>query len=209
MDPVRESRIIHAAKERMDWVSVALEPLYHRHNASAILRTCDALGLQDIHLVGDEHFTPSRGPSKGVARWLDLHAHVTAHEAINAIKAEGRQLWVADFSEDPISPAEVPLATPICVWFGAELVGVAPEVREQADGVVTIPMRGLAQSLNVSVAAAMTLQSLSERARHLHGQKALLSQGRREDLLSFWLGREDRESTEEQARARALQALRA
>lgn len=188
----RAQRIRELAGQRMGFVRAAMEALHHRHNASAILRTCDAMGLQDVHLVEDRFRVSSS--SKGVTRWVTLHAHESVEEAIDAIQAAGFALWIADLPEEgtpAVPPEQVPVDRPICLWFGAELVGVHPVARERADGVVTIPMRGFAQSLNVSVAAALTLYAVAERARRRHGEAALIPPERREALAEAWLLREE------------------
>lgn len=190
----RLDRIVAAADGRLGWVRCAIEALYHRHNVSAVLRTCESLGIQHVHLV-EGHFQPSKGTARGAERWLDLHEHATPGEAITAIRAAGCSIWVADFADPPTPPEAVPIDRPVCLWFGAELVGVSPEARAAADGVVTIPMRGLAQSLNVSVAAAVCLRAVAERARAERGAEALLPPAERDALLAGWIGREERLQT--------------
>jgi tRNA (guanosine-2'-O-)-methyltransferase len=167
-----------------------MESIYHRHNTSAILRSADSFGVMDVHLIPGK-LTPSKGPSRGVKRWLNIHDHPNTAEAIKVIKDQGYALWVADFQNPPISPNEIPLDKPVCLWFGAEFEGVSPEARAAADGVVTIPMRGFSQSLNVSVASAVILQAVCERARTIHGDKALLSPDVRKEVWEIWRKREE------------------
>ncbi len=178
--------------QRLHHVCVAVEALYHRHNVSAVLRTADALGLHRVHLV-EGHFRAVRGTSRGAERWLELHHHQTPEEAVTAIRAAGYRIWCADLDEEadsPTAPEQVPIDTPVCIWFGAELVGVSEVAREAADGIVTVPMRGFAQSLNVSVAAAVTLRPIAEAARR-RGPEALLAAEEREQVWSSWLAREE------------------
>lgn len=146
-------------------VRCAVEHVHHRHNASAILRTCDALGIHTVHVVGDERFRASQGPARGAERWLDLRAHRSTEEAVAALRAEGVALWVADLDPEARAPEAIPLDRPVCIWLGAEVLGVDPVARAAADGVVSLPMHGFAQSLNVSVAAAMILRTVAERSR--------------------------------------------
>lgn len=185
----RLDRIVTAAQGRIGWVRCAIEALYHRHNVSAVLRTCESLGIQHVHLV-EGHFQPSKGAARGAERWLTLHEHANADEAVAAIRGAGCAIWVADFADPPTPPEAIPLDRPVCLWFGAELVGVSPAARAAADGVVTIPMRGLSQSLNVSVAAAVALRPVAERARAELGERALLAD--RDALLAGWIAREER-----------------
>lgn len=189
MNPDRLVRMRAALDQRMGWVRCAIESVYHRHNVSAILRTCDSLGLQHVHLV-QGHFTPAKGAARGADRWLTLHREPNAEQAIAAIKGAGFQLWIADLGDDSRAPEQVPVDRPVCVWMGAELFGVGEAAKAAADGVVTIPMRGFAQSLNVSVAAALTLRPIAERAREL-GEEALLPPDEREALWEKWMAREE------------------
>lgn len=174
---------------RLGRVRCAIEAVYHRHNVAAILRTCDALGIHHVHLIGSAG-PPSKGPARGAERWLGLHEHADASLAIAALRAGGFSLWVADFAEPAVPPEAVPVDRPVCLWFGAELVGVSPVARAAADGVVTVPMRGMAQSLNVSVAAALALRPVAERARGEPG--AGLSDAERATTLAAWLSRDAR-----------------
>lgn len=201
--PQRLRRLQTVIEQRLDIVHVALEALYHRHNVSAILRTCDALGIHHVHLV-EGTFKASKGAARGAERWLDLSYHPDPATAIRAIRQAGCTLWVADLDDDSVAPEDVPIAAngPICLWFGAELYGVSDEARQAADGVITIPMRGFAQSLNVSVAAALALRPIAERARQL-GQPALLPEGVRQATLQEWLAREEAARTGAQRRSSA------
>lgn len=142
-----------------------------------------------MHLV-EAHFTPAKGAARGAERWLDLHHHGSVVEGIEAVKASGCRVYVADFTDESVPPERVPLDRPVCLWFGAELLGVHPDAMAAADGVMHIPMRGLAQSLNVSVAAAIALHTVAERARTEHGEAAKLSVEERDAVWATWTARE-------------------
>ena len=190
LDPTgRRARMAAVLEQRLAWVHCAIEAVHHRHNVSAILRTCDALGLHHVHLV-EGHFTPSKGAARGAERWLDLSEHPTPEQAIAAIQGRGCAIYVADLADEACTPEDVPIDRPVCLWFGAELVGVGPAARSAADGVLTIPMRGFAQSLNVSVAAALALRPVAERARAL-GAAALLGEPERKRTWARWVAREE------------------
>lgn len=175
-------------EQRLGHVRCAVEAVYHRHNVSAILRTCDALGIHRVHLVGAPGRAVARGAARGAERWLELTTHADPAEAIAAIRAAGCRLLVADLGEPSVAPEEVPLDRPVCLWFGAELVGVSDAARAAADGIVTVPMRGMAQSLNVSVAAALSLRPVAERARAL--ADAGLPRSEIDATLARWLERD-------------------
>jgi len=186
--PARRERLARCLDLRLGHVRCAAEAIHHRHNVSAILRTCEALGIHHVHLVTPE-FRPSSS-ALGAARWLEIHLHDDARDAIDAIQGAGFDIWIADLADECLPPEQVPLDRPVCPWFGAELVGVGEAATRAATGVVSIPMRGLAQSLNVSVAAALTLRPIAERARTRLGDGALLGQAERARIWSSWLDRE-------------------
>ena len=190
----RQERLAHALSRRLGWVSCALEAVHHRHNVSAVLRTCESMGIQRVDLV-QGHFQPARGPTKGAERWIDIERHDSADEAVARIRSAGFSIWVADLADPAVSPETVPLDRPICLWFGAELVGVSPVARAAADGVITIPMHGLSQSLNVSVAAALAIRPVAERARLELGERALLDPHQRERVWAEWMSREEATKT--------------
>ncbi|NCG22411.1 MAG: hypothetical protein GWP91_25630 [Rhodobacterales bacterium] len=186
---LRLARIRTALDQRLFHVRVAVESVYHRHNVSAILRTVDSIGIHHVHLV-EGHFTPAKGAARGSDRWLNLHREPDPVTAIQNIQAAGFRIYIADLSQDAVPPERVPLDKPVCLWFGAELAGVGAEAKAAAEGVVTVPMRGLAQPLNVSVAAALTMRPVAERA-HLLGPSAFLSDEERESVWKSWVQRED------------------
>ncbi len=184
----RAARMRQVLDDRLGLVRCAVEAVYHRHNASAILRSCDAFGVHHVHLIGADG--PPSGAARGAERWLALHSHRDVAEALAALAAAGVDVWVADIADGPtVPPEEIPLDRPVCLWFGAELVGVSEEARRAAKGVVTVPMWGMGQSLNVSVAAAIVLRPVCDRARAL-GEGALLPERERRETLAAWLGRD-------------------
>jgi len=203
MNDGRIQRMRAALDARLGTVRCAIESVYHRHNVSAILRTCDSLGLHHVHLV-EGHFSPAKGAARGAERWLQLHRERSAEEAIATLRSSGFRIWIADLAENSVAPEAVPIDEPVCLWFGAELLGVSEVARAAADGVVTVPMRGLAQSLNVSVAAALTLRPVAERAR-AQGDLSRLPEAERSEIWERWLARE--ETLKNGVRARVSQRL--
>lgn len=185
----RVSRITQTAENRLKQVSIAIEAVHHRHNISAILRTADSLGIATVHLITG-NFRAARGAARGAERWLTIHKHPSTLHAIAQIQAEGRDIYVADIAKEAFAPSAVPVDRPLCLWFGAEHAGVSPEAIAAAKGVVSLPMHGMAQSLNVSVAAALISSVVSERAR-ARGPSALLSEKEATEQVARWLKRED------------------
>ena len=172
----RLERLRGVASGRLTSVAPVLESIADPHNASAILRSADAFGIQEVHVVpGPAGFHASRQISKGAHRWLDLRRHRSATECADQLIAGGYRIYVASM-EGTVTPRELAREPKVAVVFGNEHRGPSPAMRERAHGTYAIPMRGFVESLNVSVAAAITLQALTadrpgelddERQRHL------------------------------------------
>ena len=182
---------------RLNGLTVMSEAITRRHNVSAILRSAEAFGLHDAHLITDT-FNPSVGAAKGAERWLEITLHARASECFAALRAQGFRCYIADFTEDARSPDDVDVSTPLAVLFGSELMGVSEEARALADGVVMIPMRGLTQSLNVSAAASVILHRLSTRRALVPGAIGVHGEAR-ERFLRRTLEREHDRRVAEQA----------
>ena len=186
--PRRIQRCLDLLDVRVDGLVVAAEAVYRRHNVSAILRSAEAFGLHEAHLITNA-FRPSFGAAKGGERWMDLRFHDRTEDWVDEMRERGHAIYVADLDDDAFSPEEVPVDKPLAVLFGGELAGVSQEARALSDGVVSVPMVGVTQSLNVSVAAAVILNRLSERRRALSGTTGI--QGpRREAYVRDFIERE-------------------
>lgn len=185
----RRTRIEGALDGRLGSVVAVMEAIHRRHNASAIIRSCEAFGVHEVHMVIGR-FRPSKGASRGAERWLDVRRFPTIQESLGELKARGFQIYVADLADDAHTPDSVPVDGPIAIVFGAELVGISDEARALADGAIQVPMRGLTESLNVSAAAACALYRLSERRRVAVGGGDLSAETRA-SFLDRWLARED------------------
>ncbi|MCA9576814.1 MAG: RNA methyltransferase [Sandaracinaceae bacterium] len=167
--PARLVRIEAAARGRTLSVIPVLDGLSDPHNASAILRSAEAFGVQAVHLVpGPYGFRAARSVEKGSSRWLDLHLHVDAASCADAVRAAGYSLFVAvmDGAETPEALGErVARGERIAVVMGNEREGVSEAMRTRATGTYRVPMDGFVESLNVSVAAATTLYTVTRRAQ--------------------------------------------
>jgi len=188
--PIREARrqrVKQMLARRLSGVVVVAEAVRRRHNTSAILRSCEAFGVHEVHLVTGT-FRPSKGAARGAERWLELHRHATTSDCVAQLRARGFRFYIADLADDALSPDQVPVDQPVAVLFGSEMSGVSDEARALADGVVSVPMRGLTESLNVGAAAACTIYRLAERRRAVTGCD--LSVARQEAFYEAWEARE-------------------
>lgn len=185
----RKDRVQAALDARLGSVVVVCEAVHRRHNVSAILRSAECFGAHEVHLVMGE-FRPSRGAARGAERWLELHLQPDTTSCLLGLKARGFKVYVADLAEPSWSPDTLPVDGPVAVLFGSELDGVSDEARALADGAIQVPMRGLTESLNVSVAAACVLQRVTERRRQVVGGGDLEPE-RREAFYQAWLDAEE------------------
>lgn len=157
--------------QRTRHFTVILEDLYQKHNTSAIVRSCDIFGVQDVHIIENKYKSyMSNQVGKGSQKWLDFHRYrkkqINTQDCIDAIKNQGYQLIATSPHNDSCIIQDFDITKKSAFVFGVEKAGVSETMMSQADGFLKIPMVGFTESLNVSVAAAITLQSVTERLRN-------------------------------------------
>ena len=202
ISPGRKARVRAALLRRLGSVVVVVEAVHRRHNTSAILRSCEAFGVHEVHMVTGP-FRPSKGAARGAERWLELHQHPEIGPCIAGLKARGFHVVVADLQDHAHTQDSVPVDQPVAIVFGNELEGVSDEARALADGAVVVPMLGLTESLNVSVAAACILQRLTTRRREQIDAAGDLSEARQASFDRMWQEREDEVRRARQQRNKA------
>lgn len=186
----RQAHVREVLSRRLGSVAVIAEAVHRRHNTSAILRSCEAFGVHSVHLVTGT-FQVSRGAARGAERWLELTHWAEVADAIQALREQGFRIYAADVGREATSPETVPVEQPVAILFGNELYGVSDEARELCDGFVTVPMFGMMESLNVSVAAACVIQRVATRRRALLGGKGDLSPVKQGDFFDAWLAAQE------------------
>ena len=167
MGEERMATLQRALDGRTDYAAVCLENTFHPQNASAIMRTCEAFGIQNIHTI-QEHcrFNPNVNIVRGTDKWIDMHSYGTTTEALTALKTAGyRIVATSPHAEDRTPDTFDVTSGPFVLVFGTEQEGISDEVRAAADEFIKIPMQGMVESLNVSVSAAVLLYTLSCRIR--------------------------------------------
>jgi tRNA (guanosine-2'-O-)-methyltransferase len=163
--PERLGRIDEVVRGRTDSLVLVLDCITDPHNSSAVLRSADAFGVQTVHvIVGTQGFRASRGVSKGTHRWLDIVRFESAETCARRLKRDGYAIYVAAMGSET-KPEDLRNTPRLAVVFGNEHRGVSAEMLDFADGTFAIPMRGFVESLNVSVAAAITMQTLAHDGR--------------------------------------------
>lgn len=185
----KREKINQIIKNRTRYVTIVLENVSQSHNASAILRTCDILGIQDIHVVESSRtFTADNEISKGASKWIDLHHHESIQECAAKLKKDGYTLVATTPHERGYTLSALPITRKIALMFGTESVGLSQEALALADEFVTIPMYGFTESFNISVSVAICLYDLMSKIRTTDIDWQL-SEKAQEEVQSTWLKR--------------------
>lgn len=155
------------ASKRTRYLTVLLEEIFQEHNASAVLRSCDCFGIQELHVVESKNqYKVQRDIARGAGRWVDLFNYnegpAPLLDAVTKLKAQGYKI-AALTPDAELSIFDLALDEPVALSFGTEWEGISDEIREIADYKVAIPMVGFTESFNVSVSVALTLQALRQR----------------------------------------------
>ena len=156
--PERLRRIEAVARSRTYAVVPVLENLYDRGNQSAVMRSAEALGFQRVDLIepGDR-FKRANRVTQGADKWLDVFNWKSSGDCVESLKARGYRVLATHFGSGAVAIEEVDFTRPTALVFGNEKDGVSPEALRLCDGGMVIPMHGFVQSLNISVAAALSL----------------------------------------------------
>ena len=158
MIPRRYERLKQVLSQRQPDLTVVTEDVHKPHNISAIIRTCDAVGVFEVHGVNSNSQVPTYSQvAQGSEKWVRLHTHNNIKDAIANLQESGFKIYAAHLSTEAIDYREIDYTRPTAILLGAEKQGVSDLAAELVDGHIIIPMMGMVQSLNVSVAAAVIL----------------------------------------------------
>lgn len=187
----RRAKFDEVLNFRTRHITIALEDLYQPHNASAVLRSCDIFGIQDIHIIENKHaYTVNKDIAMGSPKWLNIHKYRSEEnntlDCINKLKAKGYRIVATSPHKNGYEIKDLPVDKPLALFFGTELTGISDTVREHADEFVAIPMYGFTESFNISVTAALCLQNLVEKL-HTTNVDWHLSDAEKEELTLNWL----------------------
>jgi len=183
----KKERMLQVVDARTRHLTVILEDIYQHHNASAIVRTCEIFGVQDLHVIEKRNvFKPKNTIAMGSAKWLDLHHYTDIISCITALKKNGYRIVATMPDASARSLFDLPLDSKLALMFGTEGPGITPEALAMADEFVTIPMYGFTESFNVSVSAALCMQRLIT-SLHASSIDWRLSEAEKLDLMHRWL----------------------
>ena len=190
MTPQRKERLESVLSKRQNDITVVLENVFDPHNISAVMRTCDAVGVQDIYILNTKiprHKKWGARSSSSAAKWLTVHQFENAEECFVSLRKHYPTILTTHLSSDAITLYEMNLAQPIALVFGNEHSGVSDEIRALADGNFIIPQAGIIQSLNISVACAVTLyEAFRQKSIAGHYNRQDMDSVVKKQLLAEW-----------------------
>ena len=185
--PERFATLERAVGQRTNYMTLLAENMFHPQNASAIMRHCEAFGVQQIHTVEDRcRFDPSVNIVRGTQKWVDVEHHATTADALAALRSEGYRIVATTPHRCSSTPETFDVTKgKFALVFGTEHAGISDEVIAAADDFLMIPMCGMVESLNVSASAAILIYMLAERVRQsVEGWQ--LSDAEQLRLLTRW-----------------------
>lgn len=187
----RFARMKEVVAERTRHLTVVLEDLHHEHNTSAVVRSAECFGIQDVYIVEQNNaYSMSTGVSRGATDWLTVHRYhqrgaPNMQRCCEDLRARGYTI-VGTSPHATTILSELPIDKPLALVFGTELTGMSQEAYNHVDHTITIPMYGFTESFNVSVSAALCLYDLSTRLR-ASSHMWRLSESEQYDLLLTWV----------------------
>lgn len=190
MTPERQERLLTVLNQRQDNMTVLLENVFDPHNISAVMRTCDAVGIQEIYVLNTKipaHKKWGAKSSSSAAKWLTIHQFTNTENCIEALRKKYDTILTTHLSGDAKSLYGIDFTGKVALAFGNEHDGVSEEIRNLADGNFIIPQVGIIKSLNISVACAVTLyEAFRQKNLAGHYDKRSLPNKHFEALLAEW-----------------------
>jgi len=201
MTPERFEKLTRVLNQRQGDITIVMENVQDPHNISAVMRTCDAVGIQDIYIITTkiprhEKFGPKS--SSSALKWLTIHQFDDLDSCFIALRKKYKKILTTHLSSDAIGLYEIDFTQPVALVFGNEHAGVSEECRNLADGNFIIPQMGIIQSLNISVACAVTIyEAMRQKTIAGHYNTPHLPKEQMEHLMQQWGLEDDTTSVQE------------
>lgn len=162
----RRDKFLDVLSRRTKHFTVAIEDLFQLHNTSAVMRTCEIFGIQELNVIEEKYGkTIDKEIAMGAQKWVDVNRYNSITDCITNLKSKGYRIIATTPHEDSSLLEDFDISQPAALFFGTERLGLSEEVMQQADGFLKIPMFGFTESINVSSSAAIIIQHLSSRLR--------------------------------------------
>ena len=190
MTPERRNKLLTVLNKRQSNLTVVLENVFDPHNVAAVMRTCDSIGIQDIYIL-NTRIPPVREwgfkSSSSARKWITAHQFTDPDKCFEELKNRYSKILTTHLSSDSVSLYDIDFTESIALVFGNEAFGVSEEIRAYADGNFVIPQIGIIQSLNISVACAVTIyEAYRQKQVAGHYDSPSLSEVRRIELMNEW-----------------------
>ena len=162
----RKEKFLKVLKNRTKHFTVVVEDVFQMHNASAVMRSCEVFGIQELNVI-EERFGKriDKEIAMGAQKWVDIKTFDSVTDCVETLKNQGYQIIATTPHENDCLIEDFDITKPSALFFGTERDGLSEEIMQKADGFLKIPMVGFTESLNISVSAAIILQNLTNRLR--------------------------------------------
>lgn len=162
----RRDRFLEILAQRSKHFTVAVEDIFQLHNTSAVLRTCEVFGVQQLNVIEEKYGkTIDKEIALGAQKWVDVTRYSSTGECIKKLRDRGYRIIATSPHEESCFLEDFDITQPAALFFGTERLGLSDEVLREADGFLKIPMIGFTESLNIASSAAIIIQHLSSRLR--------------------------------------------
>ncbi len=190
MTPERQSRILNVLNKRQPDITVVLENVFDPHNISAVMRTCDAIGIQELYVLNTRippHKKWGAKSSSSADKWLTIHQFTNADDCFALLRSNYDIILTTHLSSSAVPLHDIDFTKRIALVFGNEHDGVSEEIRRLSDGNFIIPQVGMIRSLNISVACAVSLyEAFRQKMRAGHYNERRLPEKKFEGLMDEW-----------------------
>ncbi|MFP9115175.1 TrmH family RNA methyltransferase [Flavobacterium sp. RHBU_3] len=162
----RRDNFLRILAQRSKHFTVAIEDIFQLHNTSAVLRTCEVFGVQELNVIEEKYGKKiDKEIALGAQKWVDVNRFDNTTACLNSLRNKGYRIIATSPHAEAADLDDFDITQPAALFFGTERLGLTQEVLDQADGFIKIPMLGFTESLNISSSAAIIIQNLSQRLR--------------------------------------------
>lgn len=190
MTPQRYDRLSRVLDHRQPDLTIVLENVFDPHNVSAVIRTCDAVGIQEVFILNDRippHKKWGYRSSSTATEWLTIHQFTEAESCFKIVKEKYDKVYASHLTEKANDLYKVDFTQSMALVFGNETFGISDSIKTYIDGYFTIPQVGIIKSLNISVACAVTLyEAFRQKSNKGHYEKSKMTQDIRNALEERW-----------------------
>lgn len=186
LTPRRKALFEKVLAQRTNYLTVVAQDVYQLHNTSAVVRSCDVFGIQNIHVI--EEKIPRRIDKEiamGAQKWVDINRYNSAKDCLKKLRDKGYQIVATSPHDDSQLLEDFDISKASALFFGTERDGLSEEIMDEADITIKIPMVGFTESLNISVSAAIILQSLTTKLRN-SDEKWEFSEEEKDQIRMDW-----------------------